>query len=141
VSDRSLRVAIGALALAGLGVAGYLTYARYAHVELICSTGGCETVQRSRYAVVAGVPVAVLGLVGYGVLLVTAALPHAWAAVLGAGAALTGLAFAAYLLVVQLVVVDAICQWCVASDVILAALAALAVVRLRRTSFSPATAS
>jgi uncharacterized membrane protein len=141
MTDRTVRVAIGALAVAGLGVVAYLTYARYAHVELICSTGGCETVQRSRYAVVAGVPVAVLGLAGYGVLLVTAALPQSWAAAVGAGAALAGLAFAAYLLVVQLMVVDAICQWCVASDVILAALAALAVVRLRRTSFSPAPAS
>jgi uncharacterized membrane protein len=141
VSERTLRIAIGVLAVAGLGVAGYLTYARYAHVQLVCSTGGCETVQHSRYAVVAGIPVAVLGLVGYAVLLVTAALPQAWAAAVGAGAALTGLAFAVYLLIVQVAVIDAICQWCVASDVILTAIAVLAVLRLRHTSFSPQAAS
>jgi uncharacterized membrane protein len=83
----------------------------------------------------------VLGLVGYAVLLVTAALPQAWAAAVGAGAALAGLAFAVYLLVVQVAVIDAICQWCVASDVILAAIAVLAVLRLRHTSFSPQAAS
>jgi uncharacterized membrane protein len=141
VSDRTLRIAIGMLSVAGLGVAGYLTYARYAHVELICSTGGCETVQRSRYAVVAGVPVAVLGLVGYVVLLVTAVLPQAWAAAVGAGAALVGLVFAAYLLVVQVAVIDAVCQWCVASDALLAAIAVLAVLRLRSASFSTPAAS
>jgi uncharacterized membrane protein len=141
VSERTLRAAIGVLAVAGLGVAGYLTYARYAHVELICSTGGCETVQRSRYAVLAGVPVAVLGLAGYVGLLVTAALPQAWAAAAGAAAALAGLVFAAYLLVVQVFVIDAVCQWCVASDVVLAAIAVLAVLRLRAASFSPPAAS
>ena len=141
MSDRTLRIAIGLLAVAGLGVAGYLTYARYAHVELICSTGGCETVQRSRYAVVAGVPVAVLGLVGYAVLLMTAVLPQAWAAAVGAGAALFGLLFAVYLLVVQLAVIDAVCQWCVASDALLAAIAVFAVLRLRGASFSPSVTS
>jgi uncharacterized membrane protein len=141
VSEGTLRIAIGVLAVAGLAVAGYLTYARYAHVTLVCSTGGCETVQHSRYAVVAGVPVAVLGFVGYAVLLVTAGLPQAWAAAVGAGAALAGLVFAVYLLVVQVAVIDAICQWCVASDVILAAIAVLAVLRLRYTSFSPQAAS
>jgi uncharacterized membrane protein len=141
VSDRTLRIAIGALAVAGIAIAGYLTYARYADVQLICSTGGCETVQRSRYSVVAGMPVAVLGLIGYVVLLATAVLPHAWAAAAGAAAALAGLVFALYLLVLQLAVIDAVCQWCVASDVVVAAIAVLAVLRLRRASFSPAAAS
>jgi uncharacterized membrane protein len=141
VTDRALRLAIGVLAIAGIAIAGYLTYARYANVELICSTGGCETVQRSRYSVVAGVPVAVLGLIGYAVLLATAALPQAWAVAVGAAAALAGLVFAAYLLVLQLFVIDAVCQWCVASDVVLAVIAVLAVLRLRRASFSSPSAS
>jgi uncharacterized membrane protein len=141
VTDRALRLAIGVLAIAGIAIAGYLTYARYANVELICSTGGCETVQRSRYSVVAGVPVAVLGLIGYAVLLATAALPQAWAVAAGAAAALAGLVFAAYLLVLQLFVIDAVCQWCVASDLVLAVIAVLAVLRLRRASFSSPSAS
>ena len=141
MTDRTLRIAIGVLAIAGIATAGYLTYARYAHVELICSTGGCETVQRSRYSVVAGVPVAVLGLIGYLVLLATAALPQAWAAAAGAATALAGLVFAVYLLVLQLFVIDAVCQWCVASDVAVALIAALAVLRLRGASFSPPAAS
>jgi uncharacterized membrane protein len=42
-------------------------------------------------------------------------------------------AYAAYLLVVQLAVIEAVCTWCVASDVVVTLLAALAVVRLRRS--------
>ena len=64
MSDRALRFCVGALASAGLLVTGYLTYARYADASITCTTGGCETVQESSYATVAGVPVAVLGLLG-----------------------------------------------------------------------------
>jgi uncharacterized membrane protein len=42
-----------------------------------------------------------------------------------------GVVFAAYLLLVQLVVIEAVCRWCVASDLILLALSALTVLRLR----------
>ena len=37
-----------------------------------------------------------------------------------------------YLLVVQFVVIDAVCTWCVASDAVVLVLAAAAVLRLRR---------
>ena len=44
------------------------------------------------------------------------------------------LAYAAYLLVVQLAVIDAVCTWCVASDVVLVLLATFTVARLRQSS-------
>lgn len=56
------------LALAGATVAGYLVWVRETGGTLVCATGGCGTVQSSEYAEVAGVPVALLGLVGYLVL-------------------------------------------------------------------------
>jgi uncharacterized membrane protein len=37
----------------------------YSGSAIICTGGGCETVQTSRYAEVAGVPVSLLGLLGY----------------------------------------------------------------------------
>lgn len=52
------------LSLVGAGIASYLVYVRYSHVTIACTTGGCEKVQSSRYAEVAGIPVAVLGLLG-----------------------------------------------------------------------------
>jgi uncharacterized membrane protein len=65
MSERRLRVVVGVLAAAGVAVAAYLTYARYTDTAIACATGGCETVQSSRYAEVAGVPVALLGLGAY----------------------------------------------------------------------------
>jgi uncharacterized membrane protein len=129
VRESRLRAAIAALALAGAGIAAYLTYARYSGTQIACSTGGCETVQHSRYAVVAGIPVAVIGLVGYAALLATAAFRGATAAALGVGCAVIGLAFGGYLLVAQIALIHAYCQWCLASDGVITVIAIAALYR------------
>ncbi len=74
MSERHLRTAVGVLALVGIGIAGYLTYLHYAGGSPYCIAGGsgCERVQESEYAKIVGIPVAVLGLVAYAALLVTA---------------------------------------------------------------------
>jgi uncharacterized membrane protein len=137
VTDRRLRAAIALVALAGAAVAAYLVYARYAHTQIYCTTGGCETVQHSKYAKLAGIPVAVLGLAAYLAVFATALSSRIEAAAIGAATALGGLAFAIYLIVVQVAVIDAICQWCLASDAILLVLALLSVERLRRVAGRP----
>jgi uncharacterized membrane protein len=133
VTERRLRAVVGVLALVGAGIAAYLTYARYSGEALYCVAGGggCETVQRSHYAELAGIPVAVLGLAGYVALFVTALAPGRAAAAAGAGIALTGAMFSAWLLYAQLALIDAVCQWCLANDVIIALAATAAVWRLR----------
>ena len=60
LADTAIVGHLGTAPLAGLGIAGYLTYTRYSGAPIVCATGGCETVQHSRYAVVAGIPVAVM---------------------------------------------------------------------------------
>ena len=137
MTDGRLRAAIGLVALAGAAVAAYLVYARYTHTQIACTTGGCETVQHSKYAKLAGVPVAVLGLAAYLAIFATALSVRVEAAAVGAAIALGGLAFAIYLIVIQVAVIDAICQWCLASDAILAVLALLSLERLRRLAGSP----
>ena len=72
MTDRALRLATAVLALAGAGVTGYLVWVRETGATIVCATGGCGTVQSSEYAEVAGVPVALLGLLGYLVLFSTA---------------------------------------------------------------------
>jgi uncharacterized membrane protein len=134
VSDRALRAVIAALALAGIAVTSYLVYARYTGTRLACTTGGCETVQHSKYAKAAGIPVAVLGLVAYVAVFLTALSARVEAAAIGAAIVLAGLAFGVYLIVIQVAVIDAICQWCLASDAILFVLALACAERLRRVS-------
>ena len=137
MTDHRLRAAIAALALSGVAVTSYLVYSRYSGMRLVCSTGGCETVQHSKYAKAAGVPVAVLGLIAYVAMFLTALSARVEAAAVGAAIALGGLAFGIYLIVIQVAVIDAICQWCLASDAILAALAVLCTERLRRLAAKP----
>jgi len=59
-------VAIVVLCLLGIADAGYLTYVHYAGLKVLClASGGCETVQASRWSKLDGIPVSVLGLIGY----------------------------------------------------------------------------
>ena len=132
MSDRALWIAVAVLALAGAAIAAYLTYAKYADATIACSTGGCETVQRSEYAEILGLPVPVLGLIGYLGILATTFVAGETARLVGAALALGGLAFSIYLLVVQIVAIGALCHWCLASDLVMLLLTVAAVARLRR---------
>ena len=132
MSDRALWIAVAVLALAGAAIAAYLTYAKYADATIACSTGGCETVQSSEYAEILGLPVPVLGLIGYLGILATTFVAGETARLVGAALALGGLAFSIYLLVVQIVAIGALCQWCLASDLVMLLLTVAAVARLRR---------
>ena len=127
-----LRVAIAVLAVVGAAIAAYLTTVHYAHTAPICTTGGCEKVQRSSYAELAGIPVALLGLAAYVLLLGTAALRGTNAALAGAFLALTGTAFSGYLLWAQLERIHAICIWCVGNDLVMVTLAVLCSARFLR---------
>jgi uncharacterized membrane protein len=132
MSDRRLRTAVAVLALAGIGVAGYLTWVHYADLDPICAGGGggCEKVQSSDYAELAGVPVALLGLIGYVAILGSLALPGEAGRFTGALLAFVGFGFSAWLTYVELFEIDAICQWCVASAVIMTALTVVTALRV-----------
>jgi uncharacterized membrane protein len=131
MSDRRLVQASAALALVGAVIAGYLTYAHYSDSAIACPTSGCETVQASSYALVAGVPVALVGLVGYLAILVCLCLPRELGRTLVLATSLAGSIFSVYLLALQAFEIHAFCAWCVASDVIVVAIAALAAVPFR----------
>lgn len=140
MSHRRLHVALLALAAAGVAVAGYLTWVHYADLQPFCvgGAGGCERVQTSRYAELAGVPVAVIGLAGYVAILLAALVPGERARLTCAGLALVGVAFSVYLTYLELFVIDAICQWCVVSAVLMALLAVVAVWRVLAAPLPPA---
>jgi uncharacterized membrane protein len=126
VSDRVLRAGVAVVAAAGVAVAGYLTYVHYRPAALICTGGGgCETVQESSYAELAGIPVALLGLFAYLVVLALVAWDAPVARTLAAGIALAAVGFAVYLVALQAFVVDAWCVWCLVNDLVVVPLLAL----------------
>ena len=76
-SERVLRTIAGVLALAGIGVALYIAIVESGGGSPQCLAGGhgCETVAKSHYSHIAGINVAVFGIVGYVLLVVAALLP------------------------------------------------------------------
>ena len=137
--SRTLRVVLGGLAVAGLLVSAYLTWAHFADLAPVCGFGGhgCQAVQSSRYATILSVPVAVMGLAGYAGLLLAALLKGEIGAYLGLLVALVGTLFSAYLTYLEIFVIGAICQWCVASAAIMAFALPCATLRLARPAESP----
>jgi uncharacterized membrane protein len=121
MSDRALRNAAAGLAIAGVGIASYLVYVHYAGAEPLCSIShGCETVQKSSYAKLAGVPVALIGLVGYVAILASLFVMRGDAGrVAGVGMALVGLGFSGWLTYLEAERIHAWCQWCVGSAIVM----------------------
>jgi uncharacterized membrane protein len=133
VSDRALRTAGLVLAVLGIAVAGYLVYVHYADIDPVCNIAhGCHKVQTSDYAKLAGIPVALLGLLGYVTILAALLVPGEPARMVAALTALVGFGFSLYLTYRELFTIDAICQWCVASAVLMTGLAVLCTWRLLR---------
>jgi uncharacterized membrane protein len=123
-SERVLRIVAAGLAIAGIGVAAYITVADAGGGSPQCLAGGhgCATVANSRYSHVAGVNVAVFGIAGYALLVGAAVAPGDLGRFGGFFAAAVGFGFSAYLTYLELFVIDAICQWCVASAILMTAL-------------------
>jgi uncharacterized membrane protein len=133
MTDRRLRGAIFALALVGFGVAAYLTYVHYEDIKPVCGLGGdCQKVQTSQWSELGGLPVALIGLIGYALILASLFVPGEPGRLAGAFLALIGFAFSAYLTYRELFSIDAICPWCVVSACLMTLLAVLTATRLVR---------
>jgi uncharacterized membrane protein len=116
----------------GVGVATYIAIEAAGGDAPTCIAGssGCETVADSTYSHLFGVNIAVFGIVGY-VLLLTAALLRGDAARMGGfGLSLVGFGYSVYLTYLELFKIDAICQWCVASAVLMTILFGLSAIRM-----------
>jgi uncharacterized membrane protein len=108
-----------ALAASGVAVSAYLTLVHYRDDLLVCAVGGCHTVQKSPYAELYGIPVAILGLGMFVAMLLLGLLRRLRPEVAETttlvifGLALAGTVFTVYLTYLELFVIDAVCQWCV----------------------------
>lgn len=135
-------LAMTLLSAVGAAVAAYLVViALDPNKEVACGPlGDCHAVQSSRFADVAGVPVAAFGLLMYVGLL---ALMVARVARLGSAElqqafvtltfslALGGVVYSAYLTYLELAVIHAICVWCVTSAAIITVVFVLTLPDLR----------
>ena len=142
MTDRALRTAVGVVSLLGILVAGYLTVIHYTGANSVCAVvHGCEVVQKSDWSKLAGVPVALLGLIGYVALLGTLFVRGELGLLAGAAIALGGFGFSMYLTYREAVSIEAWCMWCVISAVLMTILAILTTTRLLRAEPAATSAS
>src|SRR3954469_18177206 len=130
-TERNLRILAAVLALIGIGVATYIVIADSGGGAPKCLAGGSGwgVVPDSHYSHLAGINVAVFGIFGYVLLFAAALVPGDAGRFGGFLAALIGFGFSAYLTYLELFVIDAICQWCVGSAVLMALSLAVAAAR------------
>ncbi len=129
------------LTLLGLGVSIYLTWVKVTNNLAACGPiGDCESVNSSRYAEIAGIPVALLGALGYlavlALLVAERWLPGQIENLhLGVfGIALIGTLYSAYLTYIEVAVLRAVCPYCVISAVAMTAIFIISILRLRATA-------
>jgi uncharacterized membrane protein len=120
-AEGTLRGIATFLATFGIGVATYITIADSGGGAPVCVAGGhgCQTVAESTYSHLAGVNIAVFGIVGYVLLLACALLRGDVPRMAGFAISLVGFGYSLYLTYLELFTIDAICQWCLASAVLM----------------------
>lgn len=128
------------LSLLGIIDMSYLTETRLRGAALVCGAisniSKCNVVATSSYSAIYGIPVALLGLLFYIAVALGAAyysrgknrLILRWLLIF-AGA---GLIFSFYLLYVQIFVLRALCQYCLASDLLTALILVILIVLYKR---------
>jgi uncharacterized membrane protein len=131
-SEGTLQRAIAFVAALGIGVAAYIAIAESGGGSPVCLAGGsgCKTVAESSYSHVAGINIAVFGVVGYALLLASAFFANDLARFGGFAVALGGFGYSIFLTYIEIFKIEAICQWCVASAVLMTVLFLLGATRL-----------
>jgi uncharacterized membrane protein len=131
-SEWTLRRAIAFVAALGIGVATYIAIADSGGGSPVCIAGshGCATVAKSSYSHLAGVNIAVFGIVGYALLLASAFVINDAARFGGFVVALGGFGYSVFLTYLEIFKIEAICQWCVASAILMTILFLLNATRL-----------
>jgi uncharacterized membrane protein len=142
----SWRQLIALIALPNAFVATYLHLWKIGLAgSLSCGAGhGCAVVQGSQWSWFLGVDVALIGAVGYALILVTALIASTarFADARGGALALAALVFPAFLFTLRLkyyefFVLDSFCPWCAISAVSITVLTVITSIELRRVRRLP----
>ena len=137
--DKRLRNITIALTVIGLLVSIYMTIYKVTNNESMCiGSSGCSEVNGSRYSEINGIPVAVLGVVGYAALLALLFLEQRPGLVqqngtmMFFGVSLMGFLFTLYLIFVEVALIKAYCPFCLTSQAVMTIIFIISVVRLIR---------
>ncbi len=137
--DKWLYRASIALVVVGLLVSIYMTIYKITDNGAMClGSGDCSTVNASKYAEVNGIPVALIGVLGYAAILAVHYFENRDrffkqnSTLMIFGMALTGFIFTVWLIYVEIALIKALCPFCITSQVAMTLIFILAVMRLIR---------
>jgi uncharacterized membrane protein len=133
---RGLSLIIALLAAVGIGISTVSLVSHYSSSSSeYCAfdeTFNCDLVNRSVFSTFLGVPVALIGMLGYGALLALTLVRSRAASALMLAGALAGLAFALYLTYIEAFILAVWCILCLGSLAVISAITVLATLRMRR---------
>ena len=117
----NLRRVMVLIAVLGLALASYLVYVHYSGTPPACTAGNaCLKVQTSVYSKLAGVPVALIGLIGYIGIVLSLLVPDRDEVRLATLVmTVIGVAFSGYLTYRELFTLKTICEECATSAVLM----------------------
>jgi uncharacterized membrane protein len=117
----NLRRVMVLIAVLGLALASYLVYVHYSGTPPACTAGNaCLKVQTSVYSKIAGVPVALIGLIGYIGIVLSLLVPDRDEVRLATLVmTVIGVAFSGYLTYRELFTLKTICEECATSAVLM----------------------
>jgi uncharacterized membrane protein len=132
-------IALVTLAIMGLLVSIYMTIYKITSNDNMCiGSKDCSVVNASRYSEIYGIPVAVLGVVGYAAILAILLLErnpgffNQNGTMLLFGLSLTGFLFTLYLIFIEVALIKAYCPFCIASQTAMTLIFILSVIRVVR---------
>lgn len=135
--DNKLRTTSIVLAVLGLLDSIYLVWVKYTGVYALCGPiGNCESVNTSKYSEIYGIPIALLGAIAYAIMILLPLLENRtqfwkeYSPTIVFGMSLIGVLYSFYLTYIEIIVLKAVCPYCVISAIILVFLLVLSVIRL-----------
>lgn len=137
--EKRLRQITIALTIIGLLVSIYMTIYKVTNNESMCvGSSGCSEVNASRYSEINGIPVAVLGVLGYAAILALLFLEQRPGifqqngTMMFFGISLLGFLFTLYLIYLEIALIKAYCPFCLTSQAVMTFIFIISVIRLVR---------
>lgn len=137
--EKRLRQITIALTILGLLVAIYMTIYKITDNAAMCiGSGGCSQVNASPYSEINGIPVAVLGVLGYAAILTLLFLEQRPGifqengTMMFFGVSLLGFLFTLYLIYLEVALIKAYCPFCLVSQAVMIIIFIISVIRLIR---------
>lgn len=142
LSNQRIRIISIGLAVLGLLDAVYLTWVKLTEHEVVCiqGLGNCNTVNQSVYSAWNGIPIALIGALGYAAIILLIYFETKFdflienGRIIIFGLSLVGVLYSIYLTYLEIAVIKAICPYCVGSATAMMLIFILTIIRLAKSS-------